>query len=74
MVQLFPNMKYYEEIQMEFALSLIPHRVKWAISTAGATGAGIVALIPQDKNYQALQSAINPDFKNVEQSITKETS
>lgn len=82
MTQLFPNMKYYEETQMELALSLMLHRAKWAIGAttvllfflvglgiAGATGVGTVALILKDKNHQSLQLAINLDLKNIEQLI-----
>jgi hypothetical protein len=85
MVQLFPRITYYEETQMELAFSPIPSsRTKRAIGVAaillsslvglgvaGATGVGTSALILQDKNYRALQVAIDSDLKNLEQSITK---
>lgn len=34
MVQIFPNMKYYEETQMELALFPVPPRAKLAIGVA----------------------------------------
>lgn len=75
MAQLFPRMTYYDENQMELAFLPLPSsRAKRAIGAAavllsslvglgiaGATGVGTSALILQDKNYRALQVAIDAD-------------